>query len=308
MQKLVWPIKSIVVLLNLLRQERYEIVHVHSQEAGVLGRCLAWLGRAQKILYTPQTIDIRVSQWRNLYSLLERMLARITNRIFSVNQVDAKRMIKWGIPEEKVRVVPNGIEISQFRKLEDRGDICRRLGLNPDLPVIMQVGRLNPQKDPMMFLRGASYVLSGNSEAQLVWIGEGPLFMKVKSKVESLRMQDKIHLLGRIDQAYRCLAAADVVTSTSRWEGLPYSILEGMACSKPVVSTAVNGCSEAVINGMTGYLVEPGDAVGWAKSVLHLIADPQLAILMGSAGKHLVEEKYSLSKMISQIEQAYIEN
>jgi glycosyltransferase involved in cell wall biosynthesis len=104
------------------------------------------------------------------------------------------------------------------------------------------------------------------------------------------------------------LAAADVVTSTSRWEGLPYSILEGMACSKPVVSTAVNGCSEAVINGMTGYLVEPGDAVGWAKSVLHLIADPQLAILMGSAGKHLVEEKYSLSKMISQIEQAYIEN
>jgi len=308
MRKLFWPMKSIIAFLNLLQRERYEIVHVHSQEAGVMARCLSWLGRAQKIFYTPQTIDIRQSQWHNLYILLECKLALITDRIFSVNQADAKRMIKWGIPAEKVRVVPNGIELSQFENLQDRDDICRRLGLNPDCPVIMQVGRLSPQKDPEMFLKGARYVLSGITEAQLVWIGEGPLFMEVKSEVESFRLQDKIHLVGRINQAYHCLAAADVVTSTSRWEGLPYSILEAMACSKPVVSTAVNGCSEVVINGKTGYLVEVGDAFGWAKSIIHLIADPQQAQLMGSAGKRLVEEKYSLSMMLSQIEQAYSDN
>jgi glycosyltransferase involved in cell wall biosynthesis len=308
MRKLVWPMKSNIELLNLLRQERYEIVHVHSQEAGIIARCVAWIGRAQKIYYTPQTIDIRLTKWQNLYILIERMLAQITNRIFSVNHIDAKRLINWGIPKDKVRVVPNGIELSQFRILESREDICRRLGLNPDLPVVMQVGRLNTQKDPIMFLRGAGYVLTGNSDAQLVWIGEGPLLMRVKSEIESLQLQYKIRLLGRIDQAYRCLAAADVVTSTSIWEGLSYSILEGMACSKPIVSTAVNGSSEAVINGKTGYLVDTGDAVGWAKSVLRLIADPQLAHSMGCAGKRLVEEKYSLSKMISQIEQVYIEN
>jgi glycosyltransferase involved in cell wall biosynthesis len=99
-----------------------------------------------------------------------------------------------------------------------------------------------------------------------------------------------------------------VITSTSRWEGLPYSILEAMACSKPVVSTAINGCSEVVINGKTGYIVEAGDALGWAKYILHLIANPQQAQLMGSAGKCLVEEKYSLSMMISLILQAYTDN
>jgi len=174
--------------------------------------------------------------------------------------------------------------------------------------VVMQIGRLSPQKDPLMFLQGARYVLSGNSKAQLVWIGEGPLYMQVKSEVESLGLQDKIHLLGRIDQAYRCLPAADMVTLTSQWEGLPYSILEAMACSKPVVATAVNGCSEVVINGQTGYLVEDGDAFGWAKSILNLIANPQQAQLMGHAGRQLVEEKYSLSTMVSQIEQAYTDN
>ncbi len=308
MRKLVWPMKSIFTLLNLLRQEKFEIVHVHSQEAGIIARFLAWLRRAQKIFYTPQTIDIRQTRWRNSYILIERILARITNRIFSVNEIDAKRMINWGIPDGKVSVVPNGIDLSLFSKLEPRDYICKRLGLNPDLPIVMQVGRMDTQKDPMMFLRGASYVLSVNSDVQLVWIGEGPLFMKVKSEVESLRFQDNILLLGRIDQAYRCLAAADVVTSTSAWEGLPYSLLEGMACSKPIVSTAVNGCSDAVINGKTGYLVEAGDSLEWAKSVLHLIAEPKLAQLMGRTGRCLVEEKYTLSRMISQIEQAYIGN
>jgi glycosyltransferase involved in cell wall biosynthesis len=69
MRKLVWPMKSNIELLNLLRQERYEIVHVHSQEAGIIARCVAWIGRAQKIYYTPQTIDIRLTKWQNLYIL-----------------------------------------------------------------------------------------------------------------------------------------------------------------------------------------------------------------------------------------------
>ena len=308
MRKLFWPMKSIIAFLNLLKHERYEIVHVHSQEAGVVARCLSWLARSKKIFYTPQTIDIRQTQWQNLYILIEYLLAYITDRIFSVNQSDAMRMIKWGIPADKVSVVPNGIELMEFEHLKERDAVCRQLGLHPDLPVVMQVGRLSPQKDPLMFLRGARYILSGNSKAQLVWIGEGPLFMQVKSEVESLGLQDKIHLLGRIDQAYRCLTAADMVTLTSRWEGLPYSILEAMACSKPVVSTSVNGCSEVVINGQTGYLVEVGDAFGWAKSILNLIANPQQAQLMGRAGRQLVEEKYSLSAMLSQIEQAYTDN
>ena len=308
MRKLLWPMRSLVALLNLLCRERYEIVHVHSQEAGAVARWLAWLGGARKVVYTPQTIDIRQSQWQRLYILLERTLARITNRIFSVNQVDANRLIAWGIPAEKVRVIPNGIDLSLFINLEPRDDACRRLCLNPDRPVIMQVGRLSPQKDPEMFIKGARCVLSGFPQAQLVWIGDGPLFMRVKSEVESSGLQDSIRLLGRIDQAYRCLSAADAVTLTSRWEGLPYSLLEAMACSKPVVATAVNGCPELVIAGQTGYLVGAGDASGWAEAILRLIADPQQAKAMGATGKRLVAEKYSLSGMLSQIEQAYINN
>jgi len=295
-----------VTFVNLIQFQKYDLVHVHSQEAGVIARGLAHLAGARRVFYTPQTVDIRNNRWQNAYILLEYMLAHLTEQIFSVCQVDADRMVSWGIPEEKVSVIPNGIELSIFNNLEDRYAACRRLGLNPDYPVIMQVGRLSPQKDPEMFLNGAHRVLRICPNAQLVWIGEGPLFNRVQSGVKTLGLQNNIHLLGRIDQAYRCMVAADVVTLTSRWEGVPYSLLEAMACSKPVVSTAVNGCPEVVLNSKTGFLVDVGDASGWADRVLQLLANPQLAKSMGSAGRQHVEAKFSLSEMLSKVEQVYI--
>ena len=307
MRKIYWPLRSMVVFLNLLREEKYEIVHVHSQEAGITARWLARLGGSRRIFYTPQTVDIRKDNIKNFYILFERNLARITNRIFSVCRTDSIRMVDWGISKDKVRVIPNGIELTQFESLEDQDIICRRLLLNPDYPIIMQVGRLSPQKDPGMFIKGAYQILQACPDAQFVWIGEGPMFDQIQSEINAEGLQDKIHLSGRIDHAYRLMAAADVVTLTSRWEGLPYTILEAMACSKPVVSTAVNGCPEVVLDGETGYLVGAGDASGWADRVLHLIANPQLARCMGSAGRHRVEEEYSLPLTLSQIEQAYSE-
>jgi glycosyltransferase involved in cell wall biosynthesis len=307
MRKIIWPVKSIVALLNLVRRERFEIVHVHSQEAGMIARWLVRLGGVRKVCYTPQTIDIRQRRWRRQYVLSERILSRITDQIFSVSQIDANRMIRWGIPAEKVCVVPNGIELGPFEIPEKRDEVCRQLSLDPDRPVIMQVGRLSPQKDPEMFLRGAHYILRDCSDAQLVWIGDGPLYQLVQSSVSGSKSRDNIRLVGRMDRAYRFMAAADVVTLTSQWEGLPYSILEAMACSKPVVSTAVNGCQEIVVDGETGYLVEAGNALEWAKRVLQLVGDPQLSQSMGTAGRLRVEAKYSLSAMIFRIEQAYLE-
>jgi glycosyltransferase involved in cell wall biosynthesis len=307
MRKLLWPVKSIVSFLNLLRRERYEIVHVHSQEAGTTARWLARLACVRRICYTPQTIDIRQRQWQRQYILYERMLSNLTDRIFSVSQIDANRMIKWGISPEKVCVVPNGIELRPFENLENRNEVCQQLRLNSDRPLIMQIGRLSPQKDPEMFLAGANYVLHDRADAQLVWIGDGPLSNQVQSRISALPYQDNIRLLGRKERAYRFMAAADVVTLTSQWEGLPYSILEAMACSKPVVSTAVNGCQEVVVDGETGYLVEAGNALDWAKHVLQLVGDPQLSQTMGKAGRRRVEANYSLSAMLLRIEQVYFE-
>jgi glycosyltransferase involved in cell wall biosynthesis len=235
--------------------------------------------------------------------MLECGIARTTNQIFSVTKVDAERMASWGIPAEKLSVIPNGIDLRLFENLEDHDQSCRRLSLNPNYPVIMQVGRLNPQKDPEMFIKGANIILHACPQAQLVWIGEGPLYNLVKSEVIAFSLQNNIHLLGRIDQAYRYMAAADIVTLTSRWEGLPYSLLEAMACSKPVVSTAVNGCQELVIDGETGFLV--GVRMHQVKQPYQSTDSKPTACSVDGVSRRIYRNEYSLNEMISQIEQIF---
>jgi glycosyltransferase involved in cell wall biosynthesis len=171
----------------------------------------------------------------------------------------------------------------------------------------MQVGRLSVQKDPMAFVEGTVRVILQRSDAQSALVGEGPLRNTVAARVRELDLVDHVHLLGWRDDASQLMAAADVVTLTSRWEGLPHVLLEAMAWSRPVVATAVNGCPEVVVDGETGFLVEPGDTAGWADRVVELLDDPAKAALMGRRGRERVEERYSLREMVARVEELYLQ-
>jgi glycosyltransferase involved in cell wall biosynthesis len=101
------------------------------------------------------------------------------------------------------------------------------------------------------------------------------------------------------------MAAADVVTLTSRWEGMPYALLEAMAWGRPVVATAVNGCPEVVVDGVTGFLVSPGDPAAWARRVLDLLENPAQAVAFGQHGRRRAEEQFALSQLIARLESLY---
>jgi glycosyltransferase involved in cell wall biosynthesis len=169
----------------------------------------------------------------------------------------------------------------------------------------MQMARLSAQKDPLAFVEGAARVVRKCPEAQFALVGEGPLREEVAARVTERGLRDHVHLLGWHAEGYRLLAAGDVVSLTSRWEGAPYSLLEAMAWSRPVVATAVNGCPEIVVDGETGYLVPPGDTAAWAGRVVELLRDPAKAAEMGRQGRRRVEEHFSLRDMAARLERLY---
>lgn len=305
MGKVAWPLRSVAAVVRLIRRQEFDVVHVHSQEAGLLGRAVAWLAGARSIVYTPQVIDIRRAKWHWLYAALECLLARVTDAIISVNESDRERMIGWGISPHKVVSIPNGIDLSGFHR---RGDVLRvrqELGLQPGCPLVMQVGRLTAQKDPVAFVQGAAEVIEACPSAQFVLVGEGPLEDAVSTRARELGLDGAVHLTGWRDDATRLMAAADVVTLTSRWEGMPHTLLEAMACSTPVVSTAVNGCTEVVVQGSTGFLVPPGDVSVWTSRVVDLLQDAEMRGRMGRMGRERLEEEFSLDKVVSRIEKLY---
>jgi glycosyltransferase involved in cell wall biosynthesis len=167
------------------------------------------------------------------------------------------------------------------------------------------MGRLREQKNPLAFVEGAARVARDRPDVQFVLLGDGPLRAEVEARVRDLDLAACIHLAGWRDDAYRLLAAADVVTLTSRWEGTPYALLEAMAWSLPVVATAVNGCPEVVRDAETGFLVPPGDDIAWAEKVIEVLADPARARAMGRQGRKQVEERFTLQQMVARVEELY---
>jgi len=307
LRKVAWGPRAVIPLIHLIRQHDFDVIHVHSQEAGLPMRVVASLAGARCVVYTPQTIDIRRVRWHWLYRLLERALARVTDVIVSVNESDRNRLIRWGIPSRKIVTIPNGIDLTAFEWPADVRSLRRALGLDEDRPLVMQVGRLSAQKYPLAFVEGAARVVRERPDTQFALIGEGPLRDTVAKRVRALGLGEHVHLLGRQDDAFRLIAAADVVSLTSRWEGMPHTLLEAMAWSRPVVATAVNGCPEIVVDGDTGFLVPPDDTMAWARRVVDLLNGPPMATAMGQRGKRRVEEKFSLQEMVTRIERLYLQ-
>lgn len=305
MRKIFWTRAARVGLLDLIKRQQFDIVHVHSQEAGLVVRPLLRQWGMRKIIYTPQTIDIRCSRWQFLYIAVERALAALTSQVISVNHMDRERMLHWGFPPCKVITIPNGVDLPPAQEAEDADTARQKLNRPADGPLIMQVGRLSVQKDPYMFLEGARSVLRECPAAQWVWIGEGPLKKELALQIQKMNLEGKVWLVGRMENAAACMAAASVVTLTSRWEGTPYALLEAMARSRPVVATRVNGCIEVVSEGETGFLVPPGDFRNWGKQIVRLLKDPVLAAAFGKRGRVRVERNYSRQAMIQAIEAVY---
>jgi glycosyltransferase involved in cell wall biosynthesis len=306
LRKVTWHPRAVADLIRLIQRRDFDVVHVHSQEAGLPGRVVASMAGSRSVVYTPQVVDIRRVRWHWLYVLIERLLAQITDVIISVSESDRSRMIRWGIPSHRIATIPNGIDLSAFEESVDVGGLRRAMGLEEGRFVVMQVGRLSPQKDPLAFVEGAALVARERPDAQFVLVGEGPLAGVVAERAQVLGLDGSVCLSGWRDEAFRLMAGADVISLTSRWEGMPHVLLEAMACSRPVVSTAVNGCPEVVADGETGFLVPPGDVGSWAERVVDLLNDPARGEEMGRRGRDRVEEQFSLQKMVTRIEDLYL--
>lgn len=305
-RKLYWSRQSRSSLFKLIKENRNQIVHFHSQEAAIIGRLLAKVAGAKHIFYTPQTIDIRQTRYMILYKAIEVMLSHLTDKIISVNERDRLRLSIWGISKSKLITIYNGIELSEFEHALDRSEARKIIGVPPDQPLVMQIGRMSAQKSPFDFIDGAAVILQSHPEVQFVMIGDGPLLSEAKLKVQADGLERSIRLAGHIENAYRLIPAADIVTLTSAWEGTPYTVLEAMAYAKPVVATAVNGCTEIVEHGKSGLLVPTGDHRMWANSVIEFIDHPQKANMFGQKGRQRVEEHFTLSAMIKKIENLYV--
>ncbi len=203
-----------------------------------------------------------------------------------------------------IRLIRNGIDLRPFDKANP---VLREDPTWGGTLIVGLVGRLSIEKGIDIFLRAAARVLLAFPSARFVVVGEGSDKEKLEKLVEELNIGRNVSMLGRRNDMPSVYASLDVMVSSSRQEGLPMAILEGMASGLPLVATAVGEVPTVVVSGETGVLVPAEDVEALAQGIVSLLRDPAMRARFGAAAKRRVELEYSATRMTEDYLRVYTE-
>ncbi|MBU1743055.1 MAG: glycosyltransferase family 4 protein, partial [Proteobacteria bacterium] len=289
-------------LRRLMRQEGIDVLQTHLPDSDLLALLAGRLAGVPVRLYTFHSTQFmpprrHTSLRRRLRVLTTRLGAVLATRLVAVSEAIAENMVSLaGLPRDKISIVPNGISPEKFRAGADAEAVRREFGLTDDRPLIVSVGHLHPYKNQAMLIRAAARVRRVVPGATFLIAGEGEMRPALESLRSKLSLDEAVLLPGRRRDVPSLLAAAGAFVLTSRWEGLPVSVLEAMAMARPVVVTRAPGCLEVVQAGRTGLVVDQDDDQALAEALIELLTDPDRAREMGRRGLARVEAEYSLDK------------
>ena len=296
-------------IARVLRERRPDVVHTHSSKAGVIGRRASMSTGIGVRVHTPHTFAFLFGALfgrgkRALIRSIERGLSKSTHRIVAVSKSEAQTMERSGVvPEGVVRVVPNGLDPA---RIEGAAALdLTQFGLDPALPVAAVIGLVYSAKGQDLAIEAlAREDLKG---LQILFVGPGDTG-ELQQRVEALGLGRRVAFTGARDDVPAILASVDWLLLPSRWEGMPYVVLEAMAASLTVVATPVDGAADLVVDGVTGYLAESitveaiGDALYRA-----LMAGKSRREVFGKAGRALLEGAYTIESMVEGLSEVYAE-
>lgn len=288
-------------LARLMRERRIDAVVT----VGTGGDKMFWGRLCGKLAGVPVlTSAIHSTGVPDHVELPNRLLAPITDGFVAVAESHAKYLAEHeGCPPERIFVIPNGVDVRKFHPGLSNCRLRDELGLEPDKPVAAIVAALRPEKNHSLFLDAARLVLSRRGDARFLIVGDGNERIKLERLAGKWGLSDAVRFLGTRSDVPDLLSLTDVVVLSSHMEASPVSLLEGMACEKPVVATAVGSVPENVIDGVNGYQVPPGDADAMAARILELFEDPQRARTMGRRGREHVVAHASVERMVRGYEE-----
>jgi len=306
-------IKSIIRLYKLMRKEKYDIVHVHTPIASILGRIAAKMARVPAVLYTAHGFYFHDEMSRNKYKfyyIIEKFAARIlTDWLLLQSKEDYELAINDNfLSKEKIIHLSNGVDIwSKFNPTlinDEKALILKKeLELNKSSFVFTFVGRLVEEKGIFELMDAFIRLKKKYCNAELVIIGE---------TIESERDQDAIVQLNEMlkypgvkhvgfrSDIPELLNISNVFVLPSYREGLPRSIIEAMAMEKAIIATNIRGCREEVFPDQNGYLVEKANTSELYYAMEKLILNKDLTEKYGITSRELVEELFDEEKVLKK--------
>ena len=294
-------------MCRLILREKPDLVHTHLFKSDLHGRLAARLCGVPVVISTVHNND----DWARRFPLgrLYGLTGALADRVIAVSDQVREHQIQYaGLAPERITVIENGVDIRRFAGQGEHARALRtELNLAPDAPLIGIIGRLQPQKDHANFLNAAVRIKAAMPAARFLVAGDGPLRGELEAQSLSLGLGSSIIFCGIRRDIPAVLSALDVLVLSSKWEGLPVTLLEGMAARCPVVSTAVGGVPNVVTNEASALLVPPENSRALAEACLRILEDHELAQALLSAAFEIVKNNFSLDAMTGRTIDLYKE-
>jgi len=239
------------------------------------------------------------------YSRLERFVLTTSDLVLACG-VQVKNNICKFVPAGKVGVLDNATRIPDNIG-SHTGDFLRKIGIKKGSRLVVSLGRLTRLKGYDLLIKAFRKVAAVVPDSFLLIGGDGEEKVRLTELVESYGLGENIRLPGMVSEIHELLAACDLYVNSSKWEGLPMTLLEAMAHGKPMVATRVGGNPEVVHEGITGILVPPEDHDKLADAIIRMLKDDHLREKAGKAALSLFTQKYTIEKHCETLSEYYMQ-
>jgi glycosyltransferase involved in cell wall biosynthesis len=314
-------IKLLYKTFKIHCREKFDVINIHTGYSmlGILGYLISQLVRIP-IVVTLYSAAEGAGSFGKLYKRIsgpiERFFLSKIVKIIAISEGVEKAIRHKGLVGENIICIPPAVDLEQFNPYVSKQKAREKLGIDKESSLILYIGSWNPGKGVNTLLEGFKKVSTEFSDVKLVlaWGGVEQDYRektKIRNMISQLGLESKVIELGAIREVGELMAASDIIVvpylNTNGIADRPLTIIEAMACGRPVIATNVGGIREIIKNNVNGVLVNPGQPLEIEKALCFLLKDKKKSEMIGINAACNVSQSYSIDRVVTMLEKVYEE-
>ena len=290
----------------------FDVIHIHEHRT-LLAAIIPHYAKKYNIPYVLQAHGsvLPIFQKQRLKKIFDIFfgyrILKDASKVIALTKTEAVQYKKMGVDEDKIEIVPNGIDLSEYENLPERGEFRKKYSIRDYEKVVLYIGRLHKSKGIDLLAKAFTDIFKKLNNVRLVLVGPDDGYLSaLNGIIQELKLDDKVLFTGFVSNEEKMTAFVDAdVFVTPSFSGFPVTFLESCACGTPIITTN-NGDELDWIQNKVGYVVEY-DKDQLRDAIIKVLGDEKLKENFGKKGKKLVREKFSWDKIVEQVENVYEE-